>query len=152
MKVIFKALTLLLVLVVTSSIALAQFAKPGDAIRYRKAVMRVIGQHFGSMGGVIKGQKPYDKTAFAADAKIVAVMSKLPWEASMVPGSFTGDTRLMEKVLKDTDGYMAAAKKFEDATQGLLAAAEGGDMGEKIKTRFGATASTCGGCHKAYRK
>ena len=41
--------------------------------------------------------------------------------------------------------------KFEEASQNLLAAAEGGDMGE-IKAKFGATAKTCGGCHKPFRK
>jgi cytochrome c556 len=134
-----------------SSIVLAEFAKPEDAIKYRKSVMQVIKKHFGSMAAVVKGKISYDKMAFTNDAKVVAMMSKLPWEASLVPGSTKGDTTLAEKALKDTDGFLSIAKRFESAARDLAAAAESGDMAV-IKKQFGATAQTCGGCHKPYRK
>jgi cytochrome c556 len=151
MKQFTKPLIVLLILAVSCGAAMAKFASPGDAITYRKAVMQVIKKHFGSMAGVVKGKTPYDKGAFAKDAAILATMSKLPWEASMVPGSAAGDTTLKASALKDADGYMAAAKKFEDAALKLAGAADGGDMGT-IKARFGATAQTCKGCHGKYRK
>jgi cytochrome c556 len=137
--------------VVTSGVALAQFAKPEDAITYRKSVMQVIKKHFGSMAGAVKGKMPFDKVAFADDAEVVATMSKLPWDAFLIPGSTKGNTTLKENALKDTEGFLAAAKRFEDASGELAAVAESGKMGE-IKKQFGATAQTCGGCHKAYRK
>ncbi len=146
-----KLLTLILILVVTCGVAWAQFAKPEDAVSYRKAVMQVIGRHFGQMAAVVKDQQPYDKDAFEFDSKVVAMMARLPWEASLVPGSYAGDTTLKEKALKDRDGFLAAAQKFEDASQELLTAAAGGDRGA-IKSKFGATAKTCSACHKAYRK
>ncbi|MDJ0809335.1 MAG: cytochrome c [Desulfobacterales bacterium] len=146
-----KPLTLILILVVTCGVAWAQFAKPEDAVSYRKAVMQVIGRHFGQMAAVVKDQLPYDKDAFEFDSKVVAMMARLPWEASLVPGSYAGDTTLKEKALKDRDGFLAAAQKFEDASQELLTAAAGGDRGA-IKSKFGATAKTCSACHKAYRK
>lgn len=151
MRSFIKTGVLLIVMVVTGGIALAQFAKPEDAITYRKSVMQVIKKHFGSMAGVVKGEMPFDQTAFAANAMIVATMSKLPWEASLVPGSTEGDTTLKENALKDAEGYMAAAKRFEEASQKLVAAAENGDMGA-IKKQFGAAAQTCKACHQAYRK
>ena len=140
-----------LVVVLTAGITLAQFAKPEDAITYRKAVMQVIKKHFGGMAGVVKGNVPFDKGALSEDARVVEMMSKLPWDAFLVPGSTEGSTTLKEKALKDSKGFLAAAKRFEDASRELAAAAEGGDMG-LIKTKFGATAQTCGGCHKPYRK
>ena len=146
-----KLLTLILILVVTCGVAWAQFAKPEDAVTYRKAVMQVIGRHFGQMAAVVKDQQPYDKDAFELNSKVVAMMARLPWEASLVPGSYAGDTTLKEKALKDRDGFLAAAQKFEDASQELLTAAAGGDRGA-IKSKFGATAKTCSACHKAYRK
>ncbi len=146
-----KLLTLMLILVVTCGVAWAQFAKPDDAVTYRKAVMQVIGRHFGQMAAVVKDQQPYDKDAFELNSKVVAMMARLPWEASLVPGSYAGDTTLKEKALKDRDGFLAAARKFEDASQELLTAAASGDRGA-IKSKFGATAKTCSACHKAYRK
>jgi cytochrome c556 len=151
MRPFFKVGIFCIVLAVTGGIALAQFAKPEDAIKYRKSVMQVIKKHFGSIAAVVKGQKPYDKGVVAEDASVIAVMSTLPWEASLVPGSAAGDTTLSEKALKDTKGFMAAAHKFEKASKDLAMAAESGDLGA-VKAKFGATAQTCGGCHKPYRK
>ena len=146
-----KACVVFIVVVAFISIVWAEYAKPEDAIKYRKSVMQVIKKHFGSMAAVVKGKKPFDKMAFTNDAKVVAMMSKLPWEATLVPGSTEGDTTLTEKALKDTAGLLSVAKRFEDASRELAAAAERGDMAA-IKKQFGATAQTCGGCHKPYRK
>lgn len=151
MKSFIKAGVLFIVVFVSIGIVWAQFAKPEDAITYRKSVMQVIKKHFGSMAGVVKGKMPFDKTAFTEDAKVVAMMSKLPWEASLVPGSFEGHTTLTEKALKDREGFLAAAKRFENASRELAVAAESAEMAA-IKKQFGATAQTCGGCHKPYRK
>ncbi len=146
-----KLVALAIILTVACGAVWAQFAKPEDAVSYRKAVMQVIGRHFGQMGDVVKERQPYDKDAFESDAKVVAMMARLPWEASLVPGSYDGDTTLKEKALKDRDDFLAAARQFEDASQNLLTAAGSGDQGA-IKSRFGATAKTCSVCHKAYRK
>ncbi len=151
MKRSIPPVTLLLILAITCNTALARFAKPEDAVAYRKAVMQVIGRHFDNMAGVIKGRQTYDKAAFKADAEIVAVMARLPWEASLVPGSYEEGTTLKEKALKDREGYMAVAKKFEAASQDLLSAANDGDL-ESIKSKFRMTAKSCSSCHKPYRK
>ncbi|MGV7235806.1 MAG: c-type cytochrome [Nitrosomonadaceae bacterium] len=151
MRIFVKIGIVFLVLALSFGIALAQFAKTEDAIEYRKSVMQVIKKHFGSMASVVKGETPYDQAAFLEDAKVVAMLSKLPWEASMVPGSNEGQTTLNEKALKDKEGFMAVAKRFQNHSSELAAAAESGDMG-KIKKQFGATAQTCGSCHKPYRK
>jgi len=151
MRMFIKIGIVFLVLALNFGIALAQFAKTEDAIKYRKSVMQVIKKHFGSMAGAIKGKTTYDQAAFLEDANIVAMLSKLPWEASMVPGSTEGNTTLNEKALKDKEGFMDVAKRFQNHSSDLAASAESGDMG-KIKKQFGATAQTCGSCHKSYRK
>ena len=146
-----KAVMVLVVVAVTGGIAWGAFAKPDDAITYRKAVMQVIGQHFNQMAAVVKGGQPYDQATFELNARIVSLMATLPWEASLVSGSYGEGTTLKEKAFKDREDYMAAAKAFEAAGQDLLTAAQGGDLGA-IKSKFGATAQTCSRCHKAYRK
>jgi cytochrome c556 len=151
LKAFIKAVTILIVMLGSSAIVLAQFAKPEDAVTYRKSVMQVIKKHFGSMAAVVKGEMPFHKRAFGEDAKVVAMMSTLPWEASLVPGSTEGDTTLTEKALKESEKYLAAAKRFEKSSRELAAAAQSGEMAS-IKKRFGETAQTCSGCHKAYRK
>jgi cytochrome c556 len=151
MKIFVKIGIVFVVLAFSFGIALAQFAKIEDAIEYRKSVMQVIKKHFSSMAAVVKGNTSYDQAAFLEDAKVVAMLSKLPWEASLVPGSTEGRTTLNEKALKDKEGFMDVAKQFQNHSSELAAVAESGDMG-KIKKQFGATAQTCGSCHKSYRK
>ena len=136
---------------VLAAVAFAQFAKPEDAIKYRKAVMVLIVHHFGSMGAVVQGNAAYEKDDFAAHAATVAMLSDLPWDAFLTPGGDRGDTRLKAAALKEPAKFMAAADAFEAEAAKLVKAADSGDLG-KLKAQFGAVAQTCGGCHKPYRK
>ena len=68
MKKMTKVLIVLTLISGFLAVAHAQFAKPEDAIQYRQSVMFLIGQHFGRMAAVVKGQSPYDKAAFEQNA------------------------------------------------------------------------------------
>jgi cytochrome c556 len=139
------------VLVAMGSMAFAGFSKPEEAIRYRKAVMTVIGQHFGSIAAVIKGQRPYDKKDVEHNAMVIRTMAELPWEAVMSPGSDEGDTTLKASAMQEKDKFMAVARQFESATQKLAETAKNGDMGA-LKAQFGEVAGACKTCHSTYRK
>ncbi len=139
------------VLVAMGGVAFAGFAKPEEAIRYRKAVMTVIGQHFGNIAAVIKGQMPYDKNDVEHNARVIRTMAELPWEAVMFPGSDAGDTTLKASAIQEKDKFMAVARQFESAAQKLAETAKNGDMGA-LKAQFGEVAGTCKTCHSTYRK
>jgi len=129
----------------------AQFDKPEDAIKYRKATMFLIAQHFKRMGAAVQEKTPYDKQAFAANAEVVKVLATLPWEAMLEPGTDQGDTTLSSAAFSKTEDFKKAAMAFEAATAQLAAAsqAEGFDA---IKAQFGTVAGNCKVCHKAFRK
>lgn len=40
--------------------ASAQFAKPEDAIKYRKAAFTIMAAHFGRVGAMVSGKAPWD--------------------------------------------------------------------------------------------
>lgn len=132
------------------AVAHAQSAKPEEAIAYRKAVMTVIGHHFGLMAAVVKDQQPYNRDAFATNATLVETFSKLPWEAFLVPGSDKGDTKLQPEAFKEQARFKADGKAFEDQAVKLVAAAGSGDL-EAIKTQFGELAKSCQECHRQFR-
>lgn len=67
-----------LLLVAVGLPAQAQFAKPEDAIKYRKASFTVMAAHFGRLGAMANGRTPYDAKAAAYNADVVATLSKLP--------------------------------------------------------------------------
>ena len=130
MKTTIRITILVTIVALLGGVASARFAKPQDAIQYRQAVMVLIGQHFKRMGAVIKGQADYDPAAFAVDAQLVETLARLPWEASLEPGTDRGDTTMRAKVFKEAEDFKAAAKAFEAATTALTqAAAGGGDVG-----------------------
>jgi cytochrome c556 len=68
--------------------AQAQFAKPEDAIKYRKAALTVMGAHTSRLGAMAQGRVPFDAKTATENAEIVADMAKLPW-AAFVDGSDT---------------------------------------------------------------
>ena len=130
--------------------AYAQFAKPEDAIKYRKSVMFLIAQHFGRMGAVVKGKAAYDQQAFTRNATVVEALSHLPWEASMAPGTDKGDTTLNAAVFAQQAEFKAGAQAFEASTAKLVSVSEGGDL-SAIKTQFGEVGKSCKGCHEKFR-
>lgn len=151
MRISFKALVCGVLLFAMGGVAVAGFAKPEQAIRYRKAVMAVIVQHFGNIAAVVKGQMSFDQKAVAHDAMIIETMATLPWEAMLSPGTDAGDTTLKPSAMKEKDKFMAVARKFESATKKLAEAANSGDPAA-VKAQFGATAGVCKECHSTYRK
>ena len=128
----------------------AQFAKPEDAIKYRKAALTVMAAHFGRVGAMVAGRVPFDATAAANNAAIAESMSKLPW-AAFVDGSGTGDTKAKPEIWSDNAKFKAAADKMQAEMSKLAAAAKTGNL-DTIKAAFGPTGGTCKACHDDFRK
>ena len=130
--------------------AAAQFAKPEDAIKYRKASLSVMGTHFSRVGAMATGKAPYDAKAAAENADIAAAMSKLPW-AAFTEGSDKGETRAKPEIWKDSAKFKEAGDKMQAELAKLAVAAKAGNV-DALKTAFGPAASTCKGCHDNFRK
>ena len=130
--------------------AAAQFAKPEDAIKYRKAAFTVMSAHFGRVAAMANGRIPFDAKAAADNAEIATMMSKLPY-AGFVPGSDKGDTKADPKIWSEMDKFNAAATKMQEEMAKLNVAAKGGNL-DAIKAAVGETGKSCKGCHDTYRK
>lgn len=150
MRISLKVVICGIVLTAMGGLAWAGFAKPEDAIRYRKAVMTVIGQHFGRIAAVVKGEAPYTKDEVEHNAAVLRTMVALPWEAVMAPGSDKGDTTLNALAMKEKDQFMAVAQQLESTVQKLAQTTENGDI-EAVKAQFGEVAKVCKACHTTYR-
>ena len=130
--------------------ALAQFAKPEDAIKYRKSSFFVMGQHFGRIGAMAQGRVPFDAKAAADNAAVVEVMSKLHW-AAFTEGSDKGETRAKPEIWKDSAKYKEAADKMQAELSKVAVAAKAGNV-DALKAAFGPASATCKGCHDTFRK
>jgi cytochrome c556 len=150
MKSSLKVVVCAIVLAAIGGMAYAGFSNPDDAIRYRKAVMTVIGQHFGDLAAVVNGKAPYDKKRVVHDATVIQTMAELPWDAVLYPGSDKGDTTLKSSALQEKDKLMTVAHQLENSTRKLTEIARDGDLAA-LKTQFGAVAGDCKACHSTFR-
>jgi cytochrome c556 len=137
--------------VMVAGVAVAQFAKPEDAIMYRKSVMFLIAQHFKRMGAVMQGKADFDREMFAKDAEVVKMLATLPWNAMQEPGTDEGDTTMTSAVFKKKDDFLKISAAFQNDTALLAEAAQGADL-DGLKGPFNAVAQDCKACHKAFRK
>jgi cytochrome c556 len=139
-----------LMLVVMCLPAQAQFAKPEDAIKYRKASFTVMAAHFGRLGAMANGRAAYDAKAAADNADVVATLSKLPW-AAFGEGTDKGDTRAKPEIWKEAAKYKEAADKMQAEIVKLNTAAKAGNI-DALKVAFGPAAASCKACHDNFRK
>ena len=130
--------------------AAAQFAKPEDAIKYRKGAFTVMSRHFGIVAGMANGKIPFDAKSAADNAEIATMMSKLPY-TGFVEGSDKGDTKAEPKIWAEMEKFRAAAGKMQEEMVKLNVAAKGGNI-DTIKAAVGDTGKACKACHDNYRK
>jgi cytochrome c556 len=130
--------------------AAAQFAKPEDAIKYRKAAFSVMASHFGRIGAMVNGRAPFDAKAAAENAEIAALMARLPYTA-FVEGTDKGETKAKPEVWTEGDKFKAGAARMQEEMAKLNAAAKTGNL-ETIKAAFGPVGQSCKACHDNFRK
>ena len=134
---------------VASFSASAQFAKPEDAIKYRKAALTVTAAHFGRLGAMAQGKAPFDAKSATENAEIVANMAKLPW-AAFGEGTDVGDTKAKPEIWKQNAKFKESADKLQAESVKLVAAAKTGKE-DVFKAAFSATAGTCKSCHDDFK-
>ena len=148
MKII-ASLALAAATITLAAPASAQFAKPEDAIKYRKSALTVMAAHFGRIGAMANGRAPFDAKLAAENADIVVAMSKLPWGA-FVEGSDAGDTKARPDIWKEQAKFKGAAEKMQGEVTKLASAARTGNL-DNLKAAFGPAAESCKACHDAFR-
>ena len=128
--------------------ALAQFAKPEDAIKYRQSAFALMGAHMGRLSAVVKGEVPYNKDDVVRNAAIISTLSSLPWQA-FGPGTEGGKAE--PAIWRESAKFKSAADRMQAAVAELNTAAQSGNP-ENLKKALGATGQTCKACHDDFRK
>ena len=129
--------------------ASAQFAKPEDAIKYRKSALFVMQQNFGRVAGMAAGKIPFDAKIAADSAAVAEFVGKLPW-AGFGPGTDTGDTKAKPEIWANKAKFDDIAKKMDAEMAKLSAAAKTGNL-DNIKVAANAVGGTCKSCHDDFR-
>jgi cytochrome c556 len=133
-----------------SGTAVAQ-VKPEDVIKFRQSVYTVIGWHVRPMGGMVKGQIPYNQAEFLRNAEIVADMSKIAPHA-FPAGSDTGaTTRAKPEIWSDAAGFKKVMDNFQAEAAKLAEVAKTATSVDQVRGQFGALGKSCGACHDNFR-
>ena len=141
-----------------TSAALAQIGvcfagEGGAAITERKALMRLQGAAAGAIKAAIDSKD-------AARMKLVEGSARaLAFSARAIPTMFpkgsdatAGETKALEKIWADPEGFKKAADAMGAAAAKLADALKSGDPAASLAA-FGAVGKEgCGGCHGAYRR
>ncbi|BDW10318.1 cytochrome c [Polynucleobacter sp. SHI8] len=141
----FKIALVAIFTTVIAGTALAQFARPDAAIKYRKATFTVMSTHFARIGAVAKGEVPFNKEEVAKNAAIVNAMASLPWQA-FGPGTEGGDA--LPSVWSDEAKFKSAQEKLIAATASLSSA---GDL-DAVKKATANVGAACKNCHDDFKK
>jgi cytochrome c556 len=148
MKTFVAALAIAVMLLGVGGSAMAQ-QKPEDAIKYRQSAFFIMGQSFGPLAAMAKGDRPYDKEVAIKNAIIVEFMSKLPWDR-FGPGTDMGNTKAKPEIWENMDDFKAKAEKMQAEAAKLVVAAQTGDPGA-LKAQVGETGKACKACHDNFR-
>ena len=133
----------------TATSAIAQ-PKPEDTIKYRQSVYTVMGWNFGSLVPMVRGEKPYDKEAFARAAGIVAQLAPLAMEGFAAGSDKGAPTKAKAEIWTKSADFKEKMDKMVVETAKLALMAKSGSM-DDIKKQFGATGGTCKACHDEYK-
>lgn len=136
--------------ILLSSVFIAGAALAGsDPIKARQHLMEDTRDAAKVVGGMLKGEKPFD-----ADAAMAALKTwkKTATEAGdLFPeGSESGhDTEAKATIWTDRDGFNAEMEKFSTAVDAAIAANP--DSLDALKAAANPVFKACKGCHEGYR-
>lgn len=127
----------------------AQYAKPEDAVKYRKAAFTVMNSHMGRIFAQLKSPTP-NMQVIQSSAQTVESMSKLPWDAFAPSTELVVDTRALPALFKNEAKIKDLAQKMQEEVSKLNTVAKTGDAAA-VRTQFNAVAKSCDNCHDDFR-
>ncbi|MGR3501173.1 c-type cytochrome [Pseudaestuariivita sp.] len=124
-----------------------------QVIGARNALMTLYGFNSGILGGMARGNVPYDAESAIAAAENLAAAASMDQMHFWVPGTdnvaMEGKTRALPAIWETPDDYAAKNQDLADAAAALVATA--GDGVEAVGAGMGQVGAACSACHKAYR-
>jgi len=129
--------------------AVAQ-VKPDVLVKQRQAAMTLQGKYLGPIGGMLKGNIPYNADTVALNATFLENLARMPWDGFQ-PSTSGVKSKAKPNIYTDMAKFKAASEVLEGATAKLGAAARAKNEAG-VRATFGAVAKACGSCHDDFRE
>ena len=125
-----------------------------DVIKYRKNIMKAIGNHISIVAANLKGKVSINEDIVPHSKSILLTLSSIniskTFPVNSGPNS-SSNTQSLENIWTEKDLFSNAMKDSVEKAQNLVLAAESGDK-KNIAKSLGALGKTCGSCHNKFRK
>ncbi|MFP6778843.1 MAG: cytochrome c [Alphaproteobacteria bacterium] len=148
---------IIFILTVVLSSFLAQLAyaeNTEDVVKYRKNIMKAIGNHISIVAANLKGKVSINEDIVPHSKSILLTLSSIniskTFPVNSGPNS-SSNTQSLENIWTEKDLFSNAMKDSVEKAQNLVLAAESGDK-KNIAKSLGALGKTCGSCHNKFRK
>lgn len=134
--------------------AVAQEAEDpfADVVETRHGLMLQMSTDLGTIGGMVKGETPYDAPSATKAASNIAAIASVLSMAQFPEGSEVekaADSYALPAIWVNQDDFMAKITDLNTAATALQAAS--GDA-ETMKAAMAGLGGACSACHKAYRQ
>ena len=126
------------------------WASDEAAVEFRESAMNIYRWYVKPMGGMAKGEIPFDAAAFQANAEGLATAARLDIAPGFPEGS-DFDTEAKPEIWENWPEFLEKFKALQDESAKLAEAAAGGDEAA-MKAQFREAAKTCSDCHKRFRE
>lgn len=123
-----------------------------DATKARQAQMQLYAFNLGLLGGMAKGEVPYDAAAATAAAGNLASLAQLDQSRIWLEGSDemgVDGSKALPAIWENIPDVMSKATDLVTAAKAMQASA-GTDLAS-LQASMGTLGGACGACHKAYR-
>ena len=122
----------------------------GLAVQYRQSVMRSLGYKVAAVRAMASGEVPVDEAKFRKDtADVAALAGMLP--EGFIPSSSATDSNANPEVWTNMADFQQKGADLKNAADALAATAASQGF-EAAKGMVQAAGSTCGACHRPYRR
>ncbi len=129
----------------------ASAGKVEQAVDYRQGAMNVFSWNLGHMGAMVKGEVPFDSTAFQGYASELAAATKLDVLKGFPEESVTDESDAKDEIWLNWSDFESKLQDLRSQSAKLAEVAAGGDEAA-VKAQFGETRKTCKACHDDYKE
>jgi cytochrome c556 len=122
------------------------------AVKARKGQFEIMSQSMGVLGGMARGNIPYNAQAASAAAGNIALITKLNQSALWPAGSHNGtlkNTRAQPNIFENVTDFTAKWETLGKRAEALQAAA--GNGLDALRPAIGSVGGACQDCHEKYR-
>jgi cytochrome c556 len=140
-----RSFKILMALGITAACATAVFAQ--DLAAEREPTMKKVGQAFGTVNKMNRGQAPFDGVAAAEAFNTIATNAK--HFGTLFPADGKPEGRALPSIWENKADFDARVEKL--ASSAAAAATEAAKGEAEFKAAFATVGPQCGSCHETYR-